>query len=397
VSAPLKIMLVAGEASGDALGAGLAQALRARLGEKGVELVGVGGARMAAEGVASPFDIAELSLFGLSELFAHAPRVFRRIDQTVALALAEAPDAVVLIDSWGFTIRVAKRLRRRAPELPLVKYVAPQVWATRPGRARELAHSVDHLLTLLPFERPLFEAEGLTTTFVGNPVLSRDVSGADPDRLRAAIGAGPRDPILLLLPGSRRGEIDRLLPRFEEAARLLAASHAGLLFVLPAAEPVAAAIKTRVAAWKIPVNVVEGDMAKQDAMAAATAAIACSGTVTTELAMAGCPMVVTYRTAPLTALAARLLIRTRYVTLINIAADADVAPELLQERCTGPILAAAAAILLDDPETRAAQIAAQNAALAKLGHGGPPPSELAASALLEVIETHRRAGEAIPD
>lgn len=389
MTAPLKIMLVAGEASGDALGAGLARALKARLGE-GIVLVGIGGAQMAAEGVDSPFDIAELSLFGLVELLASAPNVYRRIDQTVRLALAEKPDVVVLIDAWGFTIRLAKRLRRRAPQLPLIKYVAPQVWASRPGRARELAGAVERLLTLLPFETPYFEAVGLATTFVGNPVLNRDLSQVDAMRLRREIGAAPEDPLLLLLPGSRRSEIDRLLPRFEEAAALLVARRPGLRLVLAAAAAVAETVKARVAQWKTPVHVVEGEAAKLDAMAAATAAIACSGTVTTELAMASRPMVVAYRVAPLTAPVIRLLARTPYATLMNIAADAPVVPELMQERCTGPALAAAAEALLDDPARRSAQVAAQTAALAKLGQGGPEPSAVAADAVLEVIEAHRR-------
>ncbi|MBV9994278.1 MAG: lipid-A-disaccharide synthase [Caulobacteraceae bacterium] len=390
MSAPLKVMLVAGEASGDVLGAGLARALKARLGAGGVVFVGVGGARMAAEGVASPFDIAELSLFGLVELVSSAPRVYRRIDETVKMALAEQPDVVVLIDAWGFTIRVGKRLRRRAPGLPLVKYVAPQVWASRPGRARELAGAVDLLLTLLPFETRYFEAEGLSTVFVGNPALSREVSGADPARLRRNIGAGPDAPILLLLPGSRPGEIERLLPPFEEAAGMLAAARPGLRIVVAAADTVADLVRGRVALWKPRAVVVEGEEVKLDAMRAAAVAIACSGTVTSELAMAGCAMVVGYKVRPLTALAIRLLARTRYATLINIAAGAEVVPELLQEACTGPALAEAAGLLLDDPHRRRAQAEAQTAALVKLGRGGPEPSAAAAEAVLRLVGAKRR-------
>lgn len=389
MTAPLKIMLVAGEPSGDALGAGLARALRARLGPDGVRFVGVGGPRMAAEGVPSPFDIAELSLFGLVELFASARRVYRRIDQTVALALAEQPDAVVLIDAWGFTVRVAKRLRRRAPRLPLVKYVAPQVWASRAGRTRELARVADHVLTLFAFEPPLFEAVGLPATFVGNPVLSRDPSGADPARLRAAIGAADK-PILLLLPGSRRGEVERLLPRFEAAVSLLKADRPDLRLVIPVADAVADRVKAAVAGWSCPATIVEGEAAKYDAMAAATAALACSGTVTTELAMAGCPMVVAYRVAPVTAVVARIIVRTRFATLFNIAAGRAVAPELIQEACTGPALAAAVAPLLDDPRLREAQARAQAEALVKLGRGVADPAEKAADVVLQVIADARK-------
>ncbi len=386
----LKIMLVAGEASGDALGAKLARALKDRLGPAGVTFIGVGGREMAAEGVESPFDIAELSLWGLAELVTAAPRVLRRIDQTVRLALDGAPDVVVLIDSWGFTIRVAKRLRRRAAHLPLVKYVAPQVWATRPGRARELAGLVDHLLTLLAFEAPLFEAEGLPTTFVGNPVLAWDVSRADPAAWRRRGGIAPDAPVLLLLPGSRPGEVDRLMPVFADAAARLKAGRPSLELALLAADTVAGRIRAAVDRWPHPPRLVEGDADKLDAMSAATAAIACSGTVTTELAMAGCPMVVAYRVAPFTAAVARLLIRTPYVTLFNIAAGAFVAPEFIQERCTGPLLAEGVAGLLDDPDRRASQAAAQSAALAKLGPGAADPSRAAAEAVLRVLAERRR-------
>jgi lipid-A-disaccharide synthase len=209
---PLTVMLVAAEASGDNLGAGLARALRARLGE-GVRFIGVGGGKMAAEGVESPFNIAELSILGLFEALAAYPRVRRRVADTAALAAADRPDVAVLIDSWGFTLRVAHTLRRLYPDLPLVKYVGPQVWATRPGRAKTLARSVDHLLSIHAFDAPWFEKEGLPVTFVGNPALAGDFSGADPARLRAAIGAGPDDPILLVLPGSRPAEIKLVIDR----------------------------------------------------------------------------------------------------------------------------------------------------------------------------------------
>jgi lipid-A-disaccharide synthase len=390
VSEPLKVMLVAGEASGDALGAGLARALKRRLGEDGVRFVGLGGSKMAAEGVASPFDIAELSILGLVEMVTAAPRLLRRVAQTVKQAMDEQPDVVVLIDSWGFTIRVAEGIRRRAPNLPLVKYVAPQVWAHNPGRARVLARAVDHLLTIHGFEAPYFEAEGLATTFVGNSVLSWDISGADPARLRAEIGAGPDDPILLVLPGSRPREIDRMLPPFEAAAALLKEARPDLHVLVIAADTVAEVVKARVAGWRHKAHVVEGEAGKLDAMSAATAAIACSGTVTTELALTGCPMVIAYRLDDLTHFVARFLVRTPYVALINIAAQAFIAPELIQDRCTGAALAREAARLLDDPALRARQIAGQHDAIAKLGRGGPDPSEAAAEAVLGVIR--ERAG-----
>lgn len=384
MTSPLTVMLVAAEASGDDRGAGLARALRRRLGED-VRFVGVGGARMAAEGVKSPFDIAELSILGLVEGLAAYPRVVRRADETAALAVREKPDVAVLIDSWGFTLRVAQRLRRRLPGLPLVKYVGPQVWATRPGRAKTLAAAVDHLLSIHAFDAPWFEAQGLPVTFVGNSALKADFSRADPDRLRRTIGAGADDPILLVLPGSRPGEIKRIAPAFDDAVQRLRDERPNLQVVVVAAPTVAEMVKARVAGWRHRGHVVEGDDAKRDAMKAATVALACSGTVTTELALAGAPMVVGYRLGGLTYAMVKRLIRTPYITLFNIAAQDFVAPELVQDECNGPALARELALRLDDPDLRARQAAAQFAALDKMGRGGPDPDEAAADAILKLV------------
>jgi lipid-A-disaccharide synthase len=382
---PLTVMLVAAEASGDERGAGLARALKRRLGE-GVRFVGVGGERMAAEGVASPFDITQLSILGLLEGLLAYPRVVRRADDTAALAARERPDVAVLIDSWGFTLRVAARLRRLDRDLPLIKYVGPQVWASRPGRARTLARAVDHLLAIHAFDAPYFEAEGLPVTFVGNSALTLDFSLADPDRLRAQIGAQPGQPILLVLPGSRPSEIDRLLPPFADAVARLKAERPELQVVIPAAPTVAGMVKARAAGWA---HVVEGDTAKLDAMKAATVALACSGTVTTQLALAGVPMVVAYRIGAVTYAILKGLIRTPYATLFNIAAGAEVAPELIQDACNGPALAAEIARRLDDEALRLAQIRAQYAALDKMGRGGPDPDDAAAEAVLQLLAERR--------
>lgn len=382
---PLTVMLIAAEASGDNLGAGLAKALRARLGD-GVRFVGVGGARMAAEGVESPFDISELSILGLFEGLKAYPRVLRRLKDVEALAAREKPDVAVLIDAWGFNIRLAKRLRALDPSMALVKYVAPQVWASRPGRAKVLARAVDLLLATQPMDKPFFDAEGLPSVFVGNPALARDFSGADAARARAAIGAGPEDPILAVLPGSRPSEIERVLPAFEDAVRILKAERPGLHVVVPAAQTVAAAVKARVAGWPFRAHVIEDDQAKDDAMKAATVGLACSGTVTIELALAGVPMVVGYKIGAITYVLLKRLMTPRWVTLFNIAADKEVAPELLQHDCTGERLAAGLAERLDDPALRARQVAEQYAALERLGRGMPDPAEAAADAMLSLLE-----------
>jgi lipid-A-disaccharide synthase len=388
VERPLTIMLVAAEASGDDRGAGLARALKARLGDR-VRFVGVGGAHMAVEGVESPFDISEISIIGLLEGLMAYPRIVRRADETAAIAAREKPDAAVLIDSWGFTLRVAQRLRRIDPDLPLIKYVGPQVWATRPGRAKVLAGAVDHLLSIHAFDAPFFEAEGLPVTFVGNAALKLDFSGADPARLRKSIGIGAKDPILLVLPGSRRSEIERVMPSFEAAVNILKARRPDLQVVVPAAPTVRDLVAARMAGWPHRAYLVEGQAGKLDAMKAATVALACSGTVTTELAMAGVPMVVGYRIGPVTHTLLKFLIRTPYITLFNIAAQAFVAPELVQSECTGPKLAREIALRLDDPDLCRRQVAAQDAALVKMGRGGPDPDAAAADAVLKIIAERR--------
>jgi lipid-A-disaccharide synthase len=381
VTSPLCVMLVAAEASGDDRGAALAKALRARLGD-GVRFVGVGGARMAAEGVESPFDISQLSILGLLEGLLAYPKVKARVADTVALAAREKPDIAVLIDSWGFTLRVAQGLRKLDPDLPLVKYVAPQVWATRPGRAKTLAATVDHLLSIHVFDAPYFEAEGLPVTFVGNSALNVDFSGADGARLRGQLGISPAAPVLLVLPGSRPGEISRILPPFAEAVAILKRERPDLEVIIPAAPTVAESVRQSAASWA---HVVEGEAAKLDAMKAATLALACSGTVTTELALAGVPMVVGYRLGSLTHAILKRLIRTPYITLFNIAAKDFIAPELVQDDCNGPALAGEVAKRLDDPRIREQQAEAQAAALLKMGRGGPDPSEVAADAVLGVL------------
>lgn len=389
-------MLVAAEASGDALGAQLAQALKDRLGPDNVRFVGVGGVQMAREGVNSPFDIGQLSVLGLFEGLMAYPRVRARVKDTLALAEREHPDIAVLIDSWGFTLRVAQGLKQRAPNLPIVKYVAPQVWASRPGRARTLAASVDHLLSINAFDAPYFEREGLKTTFVGAPALARDLSDVDGARFRRTIDAAPDAPILLVLPGSRPAEIARMTPPFEAAVDILKAGRPDLQVVIPVAATVAEAVKAKVAGWSHPVRLVTDETLKYDAMKAATVALACSGTVTTELALAGCPMVVAYKIGPITYALLKRLIRTPYITLFNIAAGRLVAPELIQHDCTGPALAKALAERLDDAGLRTRQIEAQNAALETMGRGGGNPSEKAAKVIAEMLEAIRPPNDGKP-
>ena len=377
-------MLTAVEASGDALGAALMSELRRALGED-VRFVGAGGPLMARNGLNSAFDIEELSVLGLADGLLAFRRASRRAKQLTALAERERPDVAVLIDSWGFSYLTAKRLRRRLPGLKLVKYVAPQVWATRPRRAEALARSFDLLLSIVAFEAPLFEKAGARVVSLAHPGVVRDFTLADPVRLRRRIGAGKDDAILLILPGSRPSEVRRMLAPFRDAAALLKAERPTLQVVVGAATTVADQVKALVAAWPFRAHVIDDPTGRDDAMAVADVALACSGTVAVELAAAGCPMVVAYRLGPVSFAIAKRIVRTRYITLFNIAADAAVAPELIQKECNGPRLARELALRLDDPALRKRQAAAQLAAVASLGLGRPPPAGEAARAIAQLI------------
>lgn len=383
MSRPLKIMLVAAEASGDDLGAGLARALKARLGDD-VAFVGVGGAKMAAEGVQSPFDIAELSVLGWLEGLKAYGTVKRRVADTAALAIAENPDAVVLIDSWGFTIRVAKAIRAARPHIPLIKYVGPQVWASRPGRAKTLAATVDHLLALYAFDAPWFERQGLATTVVGSQALHIDLQQADPARFRASRGIAPDADLLLVLPGSRRSEIRLMTPVYEAAVERLKRSDPALEVAVVAAGPVAEDVASRVASWPFRIHLVQ-ESEKYDAMLAATVALATSGTVSSELAVAGVPMVIGYRFQPLSYAIMRPFFTGKYATLFNHAADEEIARELIQDDATPEKFAAEVGRLLGDPEARRAQAVRQTEALDLMGRHGRHPSEIAADTVLRVI------------
>ena len=383
MSRPLKIMLVAAEASGDALGAGLAQALKTRLG-KDVAFVGVGGPKLAEQGVASPFDIAELSILGWIEGLRAYGTVKKRVADTVALAVREKPDAVVLIDSWGFTIRVAQALKTALPGTPLIKYVGPQVWASRPGRAKTLAATVDHLLALYAFDAPWFEREGLPTTVVGSQALHVDMSAADPAAFRAERDIAPDADLLLVLPGSRPSEIRLMTPVYEAAIARLKHDNPALEVAVVTAGTVAADVTARVAAWPFRAHLVT-ETDKYAAMRAATVALATSGTVSTELALAGAPMVIGYRFQPLSYALMKPFFTGKYATLFNHAADAEIAPELIQKDATPEKVARAVQRLLSDPEARAEQAANQTAALDLMGRDAADPSQLAGDAVLRVI------------
>ncbi len=380
----LKIMLVAAEASGDALGAGLIAQLKAQAPGIDWTFCGVGGARMAEQGVKSPFDISELSILGLLEGLKAWPRVRRRVKETTTFARAQKPDAIVLIDSWGFTLRVAHAIRKVMPKVPLIKYVGPQVWAMRPGRAKTLAQAVDLLLALHPMDAPYFEKEGLKTVVVGNPALNVNFARANPATFRTRLGVSADHPILLVLPGSRPSELKRLGPVFAETLQRLHIERPELKIVLPVAETVRSQATAIFGSLPF-VILIDGENDKHSAMKAATLALACSGTVSTELALAGCPMIIAYKVEPLTAWIFKNVATILYVTLFNITANREIAPEYIQDNCTADNLVKAIDERLDNKAIRDNQIAEQFAALDTMGRGQRPPADKAAEAVLAFL------------
>jgi lipid-A-disaccharide synthase len=374
-----RVFLVAAEPSGDALGAELARDLRER--EPGIELAGVGLGRMTKEGIASQADVSKLAVLGFLDGLLAYTRVKRAVAATVKAALAWKPDVVVLIDSWGFTLRVAQGLRAAAPHIKLVKYIGPQVWATRPGRAKTLAAAVDHLICIHDFEVPFYEPYGLECTVCGHPALGRYKAG-DGAALKARQGFKAKERVVLVLPGSRPAEIRRVGPTLWQAAELLDRARDDVRLLVVAAD----AVREQVLAQAPAVARIVDEREKEDAFAAATVALAASGTVTTEVALQGAPLVIGYRLGWITwAVARAFLFKGKYVTLMNVAADAEVAPELLQTKFTAENLVAAAAPLLDDEGAREEQVRRQDEALAKMGRGGRPASEIAAEAVLKVL------------
>ncbi|MBM3487387.1 MAG: lipid-A-disaccharide synthase [Alphaproteobacteria bacterium] len=379
------VYIVAGEPSGDLLGARLMAALD-RLSGGRIVFAGLGGDAMAARGVASLFPIDELSYMGLDAV-PHIPRLLRRMGEVAADARARSASVVVTIDVPDFAAGVWRRLKGRG--IPLVHYVAPSVWAWRPGRARKYARYLDHLLALLPFEPPYFEREGLATTFVGHPVLEGGAAKGDGPLFRARHGLDAH-PIVAFLPGSRRSEVMRHAAPFAAAQRSLAARFPDLIAVVPTVGPVAAMVRAATADWGVRTLVVEGEPDKYDAVAAADVALVASGTATLEVALADVPMIVTYRTGWLTHAVGRRLVRVSHLGLVNLLLGRGAVPELLQEDCRGDRLAAALAALIDDEDARGRQRRSLREAVALLASGDETPSERAARVILSLLEKGTR-------
>ena len=395
----MRLFLVAGEPSGDALGAALIRGLRAEAPVMPA-LSGVGGPLMAAEGMASLFPQRDLAVMGLVEVLPRLPTILRRLRETVDACLATRPDALVTIDSPSFGLRVAARVRAAAPAIRTVHYVAPSVWAWRPGRARRMARHVDHLMALLPFEPPWFTPHGMSCDFVGHPAAAAPQAGpAAAQALRDRLGIAAEAPLLLALPGSRMGEVRRHMPAFGAVAGLLRQRLPGLRVVLPTVEGVAEAVVAMSRDWPLAPTILDprgvdaaGSAAdKRAAFAAADAALAASGTVTLELAASGTPMVAVYLSHPLTAAIVRRLVRVDTANLVNLVAGEKVAPEFLQEYFTPQAAAEALAPLFAAGPERARQRAAFERVTRALGRGGPPPERRAARSLLAAIDARADA------
>jgi lipid-A-disaccharide synthase len=382
------IFIIAGEPSGDALGGALIAALRERTSGR-LRVSGIGGERMREQGLDSLAPLADLAIMGVAEVLPRAPVILRRVRETVAAIRALRPDAVVTIDSSGFSWRVAHGLRRCGETLPLVHYVAPMVWAWRAGRARRMARWYDHLMTLLPFEPPYFERVGLSCSFVGHPVLESGADRGDGGRFRAAHGLAADELLMTVLPGSRGGEVRRLLPIFGAAVHELKELVGPFRVVVPTVSTVAAMVASAAANWPGNAILVQLPVEKYDAFAASRAALAASGSVALELALARLPMVVAYRLNPLTEAFLERVLKVRQVNLVNLLLGRPLVDELLGPNCTPARLAGSLAELIRDEGVRAAHREGYDEAVRRLAGDGLSPSLRAADQILELVAAHR--------
>jgi lipid-A-disaccharide synthase len=372
------IFLVAGEPSGDLLGARLMAALKAATGGR-VRFAGIGGAAMADEGLASQFPLSDLAVMGIVEVIPHARLILRRVRETAEAVRRLRPNVVVTIDAPAFAFRLGKKLKGAG--IPLVHYVAPSVWAWRPRRAKMIAQFLDHLLVFLPFEPPYFTREGLAATFVGHPAV--EAVAGDGTAFRARHGIPSSAPVLVMLPGSRRGEVRRHLPIFRDTLARLIARIPDLRVVVPTVPTVDREVRAAVVDFPAPVIAVDA-AEKYDAFAAGDLALAASGTVVLELAVAGVPTVMTYRVSAFSAWVVRRMVRVRFASLVNLVLDREVIPEMIQERCEPSLLAGKLIELLESENARRRQKAAFAEVVQALTPMGAKPSEQAAKVVLDL-------------
>ena len=385
-----KIFLIATEESGDRLGAHLMKVLRQRLGGA-VRFEGVGGQSMAREGLTSLFPIEELSIIGLAAVLKQLPKVVRLIREPVGAVMRAHPDILVIIDSPDFTHRVARRVRPRAPAIPIIDYVSPSVWAWRPGRARAMRAYIDHVLALLPFEPEEYRRlRGPPCSYVGHPLTEQLATlrpGAEEQKRR-----NEAPPVLLALPGSRRSEIRHHMAVFGETLGRLHAGGIAFELILPTMPHLLEVIQQGVKSWKIAPRIVVGEQEKRAAFRIANAALAKSGTVTLELALAGVPMVTAYRTGALEAWILLRAISVKSVILANLVVGENVVPEFIQQDCTPEKLVPALREILADSPSRRRQVEAFARIDTMMSTGNQPPGVRAADIVLATLRKSRGPG-----
>jgi lipid-A-disaccharide synthase len=380
---PLRLFLIAGEHSGDALGAKLIEGLRA-LSPNALELKGVGGELMAEQGCPSLFPLVEIAVMSPIDVLPRLPGIWRRIRQSVNAVIAQDPDTLVILDSPEFTHRVAKRVRRLRPHIPIVDYVSPSVWAWRPGRARKMRRYIDHILAILPFEPEAhLRLGGPRCSYVGHPLVEKFdwMQRLDPDALRRQLGIAEDRAILVVLPGSRTSEVKRLMAPFGDALRLLHEQAGPFEVILPAVSSVRALIDRGIKTWPLTPHIVSGEADKFAAFKLARAALATSGTVTLELALAGTPMVVAYKADPL-ATSLRFLLIAHSVVLPNLILGENVFPELLHKACSGERLSETLVPLMHGGPERNRQLAGLASVIERVRETDKSPSRGAARIVL---------------
>ena len=382
--APL-IWLIAGEPSGDLIGARLIEALKALTGDR-IRVTGIGGEAMEAAGLQSRFPISDIAVMGLIEIIPRIPLIKRRMRETIAQIEVDKPAIVVSIDVPGFCYDVWKGLRGSG--IPLVHYVAPTVWAWRPDRAQKFARELDHLMALLPFEPPYFEKEGLDCTFVGHPVLEGGADQGNGVDFRETNGIGAAETAICVLPGSRRGELERFAEVFRQSAVEIVKKHPDAVFVFPTVSYLRERVSELAESWPGRTVVVSSITEKFDAMQACNVAMAASGTVSLELAMARVPHLVAYRMNALTVWIVKLLygVDQKYANLVNILLDREIIPEFIQERCRSDLIAGKICELLDDHAVREEQLKFTENALSTLRPESGLPSDAAASVVVSLLD-----------
>ena len=389
-SKPLSVFIVAGEKSGDDLGGKLIAALK-QASSVPITFAGVGGEAMAEQGLQSLFPLEDIAVMGIVAVLARLPKIVQRVYQTVAAVGQAQPDVLVIIDSPDFTHAVAKRVRAKWPKIPVVDYVSPSVWAWRQGRARKMRRYIDHVLALLPFEPAAHQRlGGPPCTYVGHPLIERLASlrpnAAESARREAQIPL--LTPLIVVLPGSRRSEITHLMDDFGKTVALLARRYPHAEFVLPAVAHVEALIVQKMADWPVKPQILRGESAKYAAFRSARAALAASGTVTLELALAQVPTVVAYKVSkfeePL-----RYVIKVPSIVLPNLILGENAVPELLQEKCQPALLAEALINLIEPTQKRETQIMQLQRLDALMQLPDSSPAQVAAQIVLKYAQGHK--------